>query len=97
MPTRLATKGDMTSRGVLSVVFKIPKCTSHLGIGLESSQQGQMDGQVVDRRLRGGQEGPRFLRIQASGWRRAGGCRGHPVRGGALQKFPINGDFQGPV
>ena len=34
MPTRLATKGDMTSRGVLSVVFKIPKCTSHLGIGL---------------------------------------------------------------
>ena len=34
MPTRLATKGDMTSRGVLSVVFKIPECTSHLGIGL---------------------------------------------------------------
>ena len=34
MPPRLVTKGDMTSRRVLSVVFKILKCTSHLGIGL---------------------------------------------------------------
>ncbi len=32
--TQLGPKGDMRSRGVLSVVFKIPKCTSHLGIGL---------------------------------------------------------------
>ena len=67
------------------------------GPELESSQQGQMDGQVVDRRLRGGQEGPHFLRIQASGWRWARGWRGHPVRRVALQKFPINGNFQGPV
>ena len=28
MLARLATKGNMTSHGVLSVVFKIPKCTS---------------------------------------------------------------------
>ena len=34
MPPRLVTKGDMASRRVLSVVFKILKCTSHLGIGL---------------------------------------------------------------
>ena len=34
MPTGLAAKGEMTSRRVLSVVFKTPKCTSHLGIGL---------------------------------------------------------------
>ena len=34
MPPRLVTKGDMTSRRVLSVVFKILKCTSHFGIGL---------------------------------------------------------------
>ena len=32
--TQLGLKGDMTSRGVLLVAFKIPKCTSHLGIGL---------------------------------------------------------------
>ena len=38
MPPRLVTKGDMTSRRVLSVVFKILKCTSHLGIGLVADQ-----------------------------------------------------------
>ena len=31
----LGPKGDMRSRRVLWVVFKIPKCASHLGIGLE--------------------------------------------------------------
>ena len=30
----MGSKGDMRSRGVLSVVFETPKCTSHLGIGL---------------------------------------------------------------
>jgi hypothetical protein len=30
----LETKGDIRCRGVLSVVFKTSKCTSHLGIGL---------------------------------------------------------------
>ena len=32
----VGAQGDMRSRGVLSVVFKIPKCTSHRGIGLVS-------------------------------------------------------------
>ena len=30
----------MTSRGVLSVVFKTSKCTSHIGIGLELIDSG---------------------------------------------------------
>ena len=32
---QLGPKGDMRSCGVLSVVSKTLKCTSHLGIGLE--------------------------------------------------------------
>ena len=31
---QLEPEGDMRSRGALSVIFKIPECTSHLGIGL---------------------------------------------------------------
>ena len=34
MATQLGPKGDMRSYGVLSVVFKTPKCTSHLGFSL---------------------------------------------------------------
>ena len=33
----VGAEGDMRSHGSLSVVFKIPKCTSHLGIGLGST------------------------------------------------------------
>ena len=52
---------------------------------------------MVDRWLRGGQEGRHFLRVQGSSQRRAGGWRGHPVRRIALQKLPINRDPQDPV
>ena len=51
MPTRLATKGDMTSRWVSSVVFKTPKCTSHHGIGLDS--RAAADGAASDMSQRG--------------------------------------------
>ena len=37
MATELGPAGNVRFRGVLSVVFKIPKCTSHLGIGLDSA------------------------------------------------------------
>ena len=37
--TQSGLKGDMRSCGVLSVVFKTPKCTSHLGIGLGNLKQ----------------------------------------------------------
>ena len=32
--TQLGPKGDIRGYGVLSVIFKTPKCTSHRGIGL---------------------------------------------------------------
>ena len=34
MASQLESKGNMRSRRVLSVVLRIPKCTSHLGFGL---------------------------------------------------------------
>ena len=40
MATQLGPKGDMRSCGVLSVVFKTSKCTSHLGIGLVAVTRG---------------------------------------------------------
>ena len=51
MPPRLAPKGDITSRGVLSVVFKIPKCTSHLGIGLVRMLEHMATGEDQEGRL----------------------------------------------
>ena len=35
--TQLGPGGDARNRGILTVIFKIPKCTSHLGIGLGES------------------------------------------------------------
>ena len=34
MATQLVPKGEMRSSGVFSVVFKTPRCASHIGISL---------------------------------------------------------------
>ena len=44
----VGAKGDMRSCGVLSVVFKTPKCTSHLGIGLVRAWETAVENTMED-------------------------------------------------
>ena len=67
VPTQLGPKGDMRCRGVLAVIVNLPKCTSHLDIGLGRVDREDGPGQKHSLRL-----GSQDVDGQLTGERRAG-------------------------